>query len=698
MSLRSAILGLLCAILVSTGCGEGALSSSSPRGDGSTSPDGVVDPQRPGQGNPNSANGDDPDDRPDGLDPATPGILIESPENGALLSRQRVLVSGLASQLDEIELNGESVDVVDGRWEHHLFLDEGSNPIEAHADETVVDTIEVMVDITPPQVTIESPERGTFGIMALTDFIHVNGQASDAYSDVVAVTVNGIPTALGADGLFELDYEAELGTNLIEVEAEDAAGNISHDTRAVLHGNYHPRAVMTPHALAAFFRADGFDVIEEIAVGLITEQVQDAVAGAAGSGSVEIERFTFSRVELDLVPQNGYIAANIKMYDMRVDVEVEFEIDLLFDEIDVTVDGNVRANPAEVSARIIPTLSPDGVIGIEFAGGDVSLHSFRFDISGIPGFIESLLDGLVRDIAEDVLNDALEDFALNDLFDPATLLRSIDLLGTTLEFDFVVTAIPITPQGITMLSHAAVYNSAAEERGPGPFIWPGGLSDVSADRVLNLAFAYNLINRLFYTMWESGGLDIDLAELMGDGGADAVPLPLDTTAFSLLVGDELLTRYGSGVPIQMALRPLLPPVAEPFFHATEPGVMRLEIGDMLIDFSVELDDGSSETWATVAMYADMIIDLAWEDGGLVPTIELVSVLDVYEEPIFDLDDVALEQTLEDLMVLLPGLVAGSLDEFGLSEFEGIGIEGMLFRSLEKSPYLVVGADIVPVLE
>ena len=121
--------------------------------------------------------------------------------------------------------------------------------------------------------------------------------------------------------------------------------------------------------------------------------------------------------------------------------------------------------------------------------------------------------------------------------------------------------------------------------------------------------------------------------------------------------------------------------------------MNVTIGDMLIDFSVELEDGTTERWATLAAHLGLDIDLEWIDGGISPSIGIVGVMDLDDEPVFDLDDEGLEETMAGLMNMLPSLVTGALGEQGLGDFAGFELREMTFTSLEKAPYLVVGADL-----
>ncbi len=629
-----------------------------------------------------------PDDTPveEPEEPPTPTLEITSPEDGDIIGNPRVDITGLAEHLDRIAVNEESVRVSDGEWDVRLVLEEGEQVIEATGEGAESDSVTVFIDTSPPELVIESPDRGTFVDAVEFGSVTVSGHASDTVSGVASVTINGIEAEL-SEGAFEYTYTPIVGTNLLEIVATDGVGRSTHVTRSLIFGEFSDREARTTDAIVAFLREDGFDVIEEFAAPLIEDQLSSAIGGALGSGPVEITNFSYGDVEMDLAPADGYIDVDLRMYDLQIDIRAEQDVWVTT----IVIEVGVLANPAQINAQIIPTVSETGVIGIELRQGELQLHEFGFTLGDLPTWITDLASDFVAELVELIMQTALASFTLDDLFDPSTMLRTIDLLGATLEFDLLVTEIPISPAGLALLADAAVFGVVEEVRGPGPVYLEGTLDDYPSERSFNLAMAYNLINALLNAVWETGMLDINLAELLGDSGS-SIPIPLNVAGLSLLVGPELAERYPGDAPVILELRPLLPPVGLPELDP-DIGAMNATIGDMLIDFSVELDDGTIERWATLAAHLDLDIDLEWVDGGISPSIGIVGVMDLDDEPVFDLDDEGLEETMAGLMNMLPSLVTGALGEGGLGDFAGFELREMTFTSLEKAPYLVVGADL-----
>ena len=671
---RLCLLTLLTVSVLFAACGSDPPKGADPADTGvAYNPDVPEEPQ------------EEPADEPE-PEPEIRSITITAPVDGERVPVRRIRVRGTAENLSRVSVNGQSTEVVDGEWERFLLLDEGEVLIEATGDDAEPDSVTIVVDLSPPDIVIVTPERGTFVNRETDDTVLVSGYATDQFSSVTSVLVNGEEAELD-DGAFSYVYVPAEGLNLLEIEAADELDHQTHVTRSLIFGAFGPRETLTTDALAVFLRSDGFNVIEEFAEPLIEEQLGTAIGGALGTGAVEITSFTYTSIGIDLAPADGYIATNLKMYGLQLDIRVEQDIWVTT----LVIETSIFADPAELDAQIIPTVSEEGVIGIQFVEGTVELHNFRFELGDLPTFVTDLASGLLASVAELVMNLALSSFAFDELFDPSTLLRNIDLFGMTLQFDFLVTAIPITPAGLALWADAALYGEVEEARGPGPLYLEGELTELPAERMFNLLLAYNLINSVFFTFWELEALDLNLAELMGGGGA-SVPIPLNIAGFALIVGQELAEQYPPQAPVILELRPLLPPLGMPLLNPDE-GAMSVFIGDMMIDFSVELPSGEVERWASAAVYMDLDVDLSWVDGGIVPEIALVSVIDLDDEPVIDLDDVAFEDALSGILDMIPGLVAGGLNEFGLGSFQGFELRDMVFSSLEKAPYLLVGADL-----
>jgi len=136
-----------------------------------------------------------------------------------LLRSGEVLFSGITSKTGQITLTD---------------LDEGANLIELiYRDDTGTSftrTLEVRRDVTPPQLSIESPLPDVV-VQSLT--VAVTGQAIDEQG-LAVVTVNGVPMTLESDGSFhgEVRFQTS-GPVALRARAVDTAGNVTRAERLI---------------------------------------------------------------------------------------------------------------------------------------------------------------------------------------------------------------------------------------------------------------------------------------------------------------------------------------------------------------------------------------------------------------------------------------------------------------------------------
>lgn len=130
-------------------------------------------------------------------------------------------------------------------------------------------------DGEPPEVRIEAPVDG---LRTGEPQVVVRGTVTDS-SPVVRVEVAGTPAPLSPSGAFEAVVELTPGENLIEVEAEDAAGNVGGKRVTVV---YDPALV----AVTGFvYDADGGEErrIEGAHVSLVADAAFETQTDATGS-------------------------------------------------------------------------------------------------------------------------------------------------------------------------------------------------------------------------------------------------------------------------------------------------------------------------------------------------------------------------------------------------------------------------------
>ena len=172
-------------------------------------------------------------------------LVIEAPENDALLSGNAVLVKGrIGSRVVVVRVNGYSAEIREGKFEKEIALpNEESFTVEIQAEDRdglIVDTknLSLSRDIKPPQSpTITFPGSSGSTIQMNDDSFEIIGTAS---SDTTGIIVNGYQLQkfrTGQKWKYLVDPaigNVRIGENTYEVVAVDRAGNRSAPVRIMI--------------------------------------------------------------------------------------------------------------------------------------------------------------------------------------------------------------------------------------------------------------------------------------------------------------------------------------------------------------------------------------------------------------------------------------------------------------------------------
>jgi RHS repeat-associated protein len=160
-------------------------------------------------------------------DSEAPAIELVFPVNGAVVRTTALTVTGRVRDSGTVQLtvNGTTAQVdADGAFSAALTLAEGTNAIEVHAVDQAGNegraTAAVVLDTQAPAFQALAPADG---IVVRDDVALVSGRVVDATT--VAVTVNGVPATLAADGSFQASVALAEGETSVVITLADAAGN-----------------------------------------------------------------------------------------------------------------------------------------------------------------------------------------------------------------------------------------------------------------------------------------------------------------------------------------------------------------------------------------------------------------------------------------------------------------------------------------
>ena len=499
----------------------------------------------------------------------------------------------------------------------------------------------------PPLVfQVTEPPRGArlFG-----PTIHVAGTLTGGSAPVL--TVAGTPVTPDATGTFAADVPARGGLNMLITTVSDG-NDAREDRRAVLQDADADPSSPVENGAAVMVGASGFPKISKLLTDYLGDMDLASLATANIPDNVQIDDLRYDRVDVQLIPQEGQIEVRLAVYGLHVELGADVSVG-----VTLHVSGSADADPALIVGHLTAQATPEGGLALDLVDSAVDLQNFGYDINGVPDFIEGWFNGMVRDLAENTIRDALNGFVIPSLFDPSALTRTVELLGHSIDVGLLLGRVEVHNSGLQLWADTTARADAVVH--PGDAVRPeGGTPRLDSGIDLDVAAAADLASRVLHAAWAAGALDITLDE--NSGFQSPVPLTLALLAANLGDAAQGIDRTQ---PLILALHPLLPPVAR-----VEPGdhPLVIETGDMMLDIATP----NEGTLVTVALHliarATFDIDTLANGGSieLTPDLQVEVHADVAETPRGAVREPQLELFVQTLAGALPGLVAGQTFAFG----------------------------------
>jgi len=228
-------------------------------------------------------------------DSAAPSISVLRSSAGVLTNKDLTVISGVVSEAASLTVAGIPATVrADGSFEVPVALVEGANTINLVAVDAAGNqgsgSLTVTRDSTPPAVTIDAlPTEVSSATVTVSGTVE---------STIAFVTVNGQPVTV-TNGRYSASVALSFGSNVIFVEATDAAGNRATTSTAV---SYVPQGVTT--ASVGLVLLPVLTVIALLA-GLAIGQARRG-RGGGGGGEPKLEEMSkVSAAEEEELPPPG---------------------------------------------------------------------------------------------------------------------------------------------------------------------------------------------------------------------------------------------------------------------------------------------------------------------------------------------------------------------------------------------------------
>ena len=533
-------------------------------------------------------------------------------------------------------------------------------------------------EVEPLALHVSSPARGSW-LSGPT--IHVEGELTGGAAPTLSV--GGQAVIPGGDGRFAVDVPAQGGLNVIVTTATDGPAT-KEDRRAVLQdADAEPTAPVEDGAAVKVSRA-GFAQISGLLSDYLADLDLETLARGNLPDNVRLQSLRYDRIEVSLTPQEGRIEVRLAVHGLHVDLEADVDVPIVGD---LTVGGFVGTDPGVITGHLAASATAEGGLALDLVDSSVDLRGFEYGIDGVPGFIEDWFNGTVRDLAEDTIRDALNDFVIPSLFDPGALQRTVEVLGHAIDLGLLLSRVESHDDGLEIWADTRA--SADVSLHAGGAVRPqGGLPRLEALSHLDAAASTDLVSRVLHAAWAAGVLDFTLD---ADSGFES-PVPLTVAVLAGPLG-EAAQGIDRTQPLELALRPLLPPVAR--LEKTDHPLV-IETGDLLLDVSTP-NEGLLVTVALhfIARASFDVQQIA--DGGdieLSPDLQVEVHADVAETPRGTVKEEALETVVQGLVGALPGLIAQQTFAFGTDALPvRVTLENARLEPDNVAPYLHLRADL-----
>lgn len=409
-------------------------------------------------------------------------VQITSPQTLATIGYSPVSVNGIIEgTVAELTLNGVPVAFDGETFEAPVELVEGFNTIIARATseggEQLTDSISLSLDLTPPQVTIDSHEE--FQVV-YSDKITVTGLVNDIVRGTVedeqaAVEVNGVVANVSNRSYAAKDVTLTEGENLLTIIAVDQAGNSTSINLTIYYKVPLARKVslvsgQDQTGIIATTLTDRFVV-------KVTNAQSEPVANESvvfrviqGAGVVGAEGDNYGRAVVAVTDAQGLAQTAFQLgyrtgvanHKVRAKV-VGYENEVIFHASAESVIGNkISINSGNNQRGIVgQTLPAPFVVAVTDAGANVVKGArVRFDTISGEGLFHN--DQASFETTTDSDGRALAEFKLGALTGldmqriQATLIDAPD--GQTLTAGFMATAFEAADPGDTTIVGAVLDN------------------------------------------------------------------------------------------------------------------------------------------------------------------------------------------------------------------------------------------------
>ena len=407
---------------------------------------------------------------------------------------------------------------------------------------------------------------------------HLSGHAVDRSGNPAKVNVNGNPVSSDAQGRFTMVLPAETGLNRYEVIALGSEGEQSLRRAWTLSGPFIDINSISPSTVRLRLSPMSYPMISQVLTGLLVKLLGEY---SNSSGFRQVQEGSSLGYSWEVLPTSTLVEeAQVNLVSGRSDGELA--LDLQMRGFQIFAQGRTRFGGGYWREHDVSVFTNIGFIvyfqvfegGFEVGDVDINLDQLDLEISELPGFFEGVLEFFFENsiqnelvkVIKSVGNQGLSDILTG--FEVREQIKLPEALNTTLELSGQVIELNSSDKGITLGFGLSVDGETDPARvsAPGPIVTSGDQATFNRESSYELALHLDLINRIFFAVWQTGGLDL----------IQTVPRPIGDDG---IIRDELLTIF---------VTPELPPVVR---MGEREGEIMVDLGAMRVDGVLETELG-----------------------------------------------------------------------------------------------------------
>lgn len=557
-------------------------------------------------------------------------------------------------------------------------------------------------DTSPPVVTLTSPRRGEHTTQTA---IMVTGTAVDQ-SGVSYLVVNGAAVLVGANGSFAAAVPVVSGLNIIELRCGDALGHEARTVLPVIAGAFLPETSNVADAVAVRLNRPAFDAIERLAAtqlgGVNLAQMimaQNPLFDGnylLATVTVTAQSATFGAPTLDLTPVAGGLRVHVELPTIDVRVRAAGRLVSL---VNYGLNVAVTADKATLDAVAVVTVT-NGVVTTTLQNTTVTLDNFRFDIGGIPTFLENLARNAVKNLIQDQVKKQVETIVpreVNKAIAGATGPIVQTVLGRQVSLVLVPKLVLFDADGALVITDGDLrvppLAGVTPPTSPGSLVTAGGRPSHGVTPAFHASLNDDLLNRVGHAAWKSGLMNMKIDQTAAVGLGLPAWFPLDAFLLQIFF-PQLAGHVNPADPLELELSTGAPAT---FRTLPTPGLLEAGLGDLTIAVYVVPAGRPRQLVLKVGVQAQLPVvpslganNVLKVDVSGRPTIKT----DVFETPLVALNELAIENFVDFIAPPVLQLLPRAWSGFPLPLYPGVTPRNVQFtRDGPANDWVTIKGDL-----